>query len=430
MQGDGLGIRAALKRRLSIRLIVMATVLALSAGTATAQAFVAPPSDATLGLTLSTPRLGYVSATLTGPAHTSVSLTESDSLGLATLKTVTLPATGKLTIAELLVDSCSVRVRTVTATAPADTDTLAPSASVTTPACTTRLDPAIPTRGRMGHSVTVTLGDRWRVGGLPVHVCVQPPGGASRCVTDEIAAGQARRTLKLSLPRIGGWQVTASIPGGRTHETVVWASHPGPIRMLALGDSEMQVLDDDLAQDLAPYDVQVVSNARPSTGLSNSFLYNWQTAARQMVATHRPDISVVSMGANDGYSLGGVECCGPDWSVAYGGQVAMMARTLLQGQAGTAYWFVLATPQPADFQHTFDAVNAGIEDASHTLAGRMGLINANAYFTPGNVYRNYMTVNGHGFTIHESDGIHLNATADQYAAILVVKQLLADREIH
>jgi hypothetical protein len=57
------------------------------------------------------------------------------------------------------------------------------------------------------------------------------------------------------------------------------------------------------------------------------------------------------------------------------------------------------------------------------------LIDANAFFTPGNRYRDFMTYQGRGFVIHESDGVHLSTASDTVAAQLVVHQMLADHII-
>src|SRR5262249_37663143 len=101
----------------------------------------------------------------------------------------------------------------------------------------------------------------------------------------------------------------------------------------------------------------------------------------------------------------------------------------LRGAAGRVYWFVLPTPRPGNFQRLFDAVNNGIRSAARRLPGRAALIDANALFTPGNRYRNYMVYHGQGLVIHESDGIHLSTAADRIDASLVVRRLLHDRLI-
>jgi hypothetical protein len=145
-------------------------------------------------------------------------------------------------------------------------------------------------------------------------------------------------------------------------------------------------------------------------------------------------VTVFFIGANDGFGVFGpgghqVGCCGADWSAGYANLVAAMMRIYLRGESGRVYWFVLPTPRPANFQRLFNAVNAGIRRAARRFPGRVALIDANAFFTPGNRYRDFMVYHGRGFVIHESDGIHLSTAADQIDASLVVRRMLDDRLI-
>ena len=237
------------------------------------------------------------------------------------------------------------------------------------------------------------------------------------------------------MPRPGGWQVTVRTQYGFVRQALVWTSHPGGrIRLLAAGDSEMQILDGFLAQRLAPYGVDVTSDARISTGLTNSFFFNWPNHARQQAPALRPDVTVFFIGANDGFAVTGkngapVGCCSAAWSAGYANLVAEMMRIYLLGNSGRVYWFLLPAPQPANFAAVFDAVNAGIGEAARRFPGRVGLIDANAFFTPGNRYRNYMVYQGHGFVIHEPDGIHLSTASDAIDAGIVTRRLLADHVI-
>jgi hypothetical protein len=196
----------------------------------------------------------------------------------------------------------------------------------------------------------------------------------------------------------------------------------------------MQILDDFIAQDIAPYDVAVTNDARISTGLTNSFFFDWPVHARQQAPTLRPDVTVFFVGANDGFSVRGpgghqVSCCGAAWSVGYANLVARMMSIYLRGNSGRIYWFLLPAPAPANFKSVFNGVNAGIRRAAERFSGRVSLIDANAFFTPGNRYRNYMVYRGHGFVIHESDGIHLSTASDAVAARLFIRKLLADHII-
>jgi hypothetical protein len=222
---------------------------------------------------------------------------------------------------------------------------------------------------------------------------------------------------------------------GPAETAVIWAMHPGGrIRLLAAGDSEMQILDGFIGQHLSRYRVSVTSDARISTGLTNPSFFSWPHHALQQARSLRPDVTVLFMGANDGFSVTGdhgqpVGCCGAAWSAGYANLVAAMMSIYLEGNAGRVYWFLLPTPRPANFKSLFDAVNAGIRAAAERFPGRVSVIDANAFFTPGDRYRNYMSYRGHGFTIHESDGIHLSTASDAIDAAIVTQRLRADHLI-
>ncbi len=266
-------------------------------------------------------------------------------------------------------------------------------------------------------------------------ICVTPPGGRLQCGRWHLAPGEARRLVTLAAPRPGGWRVRVSMPYGSEHHRLVWvAPAHGGIRLLAAGDSEMQEVDDFLRSDLSSDGVRVTEDARISTGLTNSFFFNWPAHAVRQAASLRPDVTVIFMGGNEGFPIHDprgrlVGCCGADWSAGYALLVEEMMRSYLRGQAGRVYWFLLPTPRQRNFQSTFDGVNAGIRIAARRFPGRVGLIDANAFFTPGDRYRDYMVYRGHGFVIHESDGVHLSTAANEIAASLVAARLRADHVI-
>lgn len=298
-----------------------------------------------------------------------------------------------------------------------------------------RLTSAISGHADVGGSIVIRLHDRSRAGGIRLTMCITPPGGRRACRRWYLRAGRPNRVVRIRVARPGGWRVSIRSHYGVRKDRQVWVSHrAGGIRLLAAGDSEMQILDTFIAQDANRYRVRVTSDARISTGLTNSFFFDWPRHARAEAATLQPDATVFFIGANDGFSVRGpgghrVGCCGAAWSAGYANLVAEMMRIYLRGQGGRVYWFVLPTPRPANFQRLFNAVNAGIRRAGRRFPGRVSLIDANSFFTPGNRYRNYMVYRGHGFVIHEPDGIHLSTAADTIDASFVVRRLLHDRVI-
>jgi lysophospholipase L1-like esterase len=382
------------------------------------------------------PRLaptGYVGAKLTGPAGARVQVSELSTPDHP-LAAVTL-GSGGASVSRALTWLCTPRRRRLLAMTLPPAAPQQATATVTTPSCVRRLQPTIARRARAGARFAVRVTDRWGLGGLTFTVCVRPPGGVLSCRPWRLLPGQTSRTISLAAPRPGGWGVRVSMPSGGTSRAVVWASRPGGrIRLLAAGDSEMQEVDDFLAQDLRGDRVAVTEDARISTGLTNSFFFDWQAHARAQAASLRPDVTVMFIGGNEGFPIHEaqrrvVACCGRAWSAAYAGLVDRMMGTYLRGDAGRVYWFLLPTPSTGRFRSLFDALNAGIRAAAGRYPGRVGLIDANGFFTPHDRYRDFMSYRGRGFVIHESDGVHLSTTANDVAASLVVRRLLADRII-
>jgi lysophospholipase L1-like esterase len=378
--------------------------------------------------------VGHVAVTITGVAGAGVQLSEQVAGVTTPISVVQVPASGTVTVPDVLTWLCDRRVRSIVAATlpPAAPDSA--TTTLTTPSCSKRLLTNIPRRVQLGRTIAVQVRDRWGIGGVPLSICVTPPGARRDCTTWHLRPGAHGLVARLPAPRPGGWRAAVQTPYGYTRSRLVWASHPGGrIRLLAAGDSEMQILDGFIGQHLAPYRVDVTSDARISTGLTNASFFNWPNHAVQQAAGLRPDVTVFFIGANDGFSVSDhgqqVGCCSAAWSAGYANLVAEMMRIYLRGNSGRVYWFLLPTPRPANFQSLFDAVNAGIRAAVVRFPGRAGVIDANAFFTPGNRYRDYMVYRGHGFTIHESDGIHLSTASDAIDAALVTQRLRADHVI-
>jgi lysophospholipase L1-like esterase len=388
-----------------------------------------------LELRTSLSHIGYVAVRINGPAGARVQLSQRTAGGLAPVRAITLSAAGTATMPRALIWLCNPRARALVATTLLPALPATAATTVATPPCSKRLVVEIPSHARIGRTIVVRLRDRWTLGGFPLTICVAPPGARRDCARERLHPGRPRRSVVIPVPRPGGWRVTVQTRYRFRHSTLVWVSHRGRrIRLLAAGDSEMQILDTFVAQDLSSHRVDVTSDARISTGLTNSSFFSWPNHARQQAPSLRPDVTVIFMGANDGFPVAGnhgrpVGCCGPSWSAGYANLAAETMRIYLRGTAGRVYWFLLPAPRPANFQAVFNGVNKGIREAARRFPGRVGLIDANAFFTPGNRYRDYMVYHGHGLVIHESDGIHLSTASDVIDASIITRRLLADHII-
>jgi hypothetical protein len=121
-----------------------------------------------------------------------------------------------------------------------------------------------------------------------------------------------------------------------------------------------------------------------------------------------------------------VSCCGPDWASIFAGRARQMMSTYRQGGRADVYWLTVPTPRDAARQPIERAVNAAIKVAAQPFANDVRVIDTVPVFTPGDRYRDSMTVNGSPTIVRESDGIHLNEAGSSVAADIVAKALGQD----
>ncbi len=314
--------------------------------------------------------------------------------------------------------SCTRTTRAFTATETlADGTTQTADATVTTPACNAGVTVSTwPRPPRVGRPFQVTVtstraADRRRV------VACALRGPTRLCHAAPLAQGSA--ALTLVLPRPGIWRLHVTGPGIGSIQPVNAAHRP--LTVLATGDSEIQVLDDQLASALSGR-ARVIGEAHISTGLSKLGFFNWLARAKTQAQTIHPDVTVMSIGANDGFPIGGAQCCGPAWVDGYAARARQMIASYLRHGAGRVYWFLLPTPRKADFVPVYQAVDAGFIKAAAAFPGRAHVVDIRPIFSPGGHYRQFVgSVNA-----RESDGIHLSAAGDKIALTYLLGRMRAD----
>jgi lysophospholipase L1-like esterase len=357
--------------------------------------------------------------TLRLQAQPGVELTVRDEL---TGETRTLaPGAEETVLRRFAVWSCASSVRRFTAIQGADTAT----AQVRTPSCRHRMTLAGPRVIEAPRGVAVRLRDRWRLGDFAVRFCVRPPGTSERCRSVEMPSGRRERVLRLRALRPGAYALTAAMPYPRLRRTLSARPPGGRLRILATGDSMIQIVDS-FMRERAPRAV-LRSDARVSTGISKPSMLDWRQHAREQVAGIHPDVTVMFLGANDGFPMAGVDCCGMPWVAEYARRAREMMRTYARGGRGRVYWLLLPAARGGLFRETFPAVNAALRLAAAGLENDVRLVELDEVFTPGGRYRKSMKIDGKRVRVRQSDGVHLNATGAKLAARLVVEAIRRDR---
>jgi lysophospholipase L1-like esterase len=198
--------------------------------------------------------------------------------------------------------------------------------------------------------------------------------------------------------------------------------------LLVTGDSMSMPLDADLAQQLVPRGVHVVQDPHIGTGISTTFVVDWGKLSVAQVKADHPDAIVVFIGANDGFPMTGaggreVACCSAEWAAIYANRVRQMANTYRQGGVAHVYWLTLPTPREAARQKIARVVNAAIGVGVEPWAAQVQVINTVPIFTPGETYRDAMSINGTQTIVRQADGIHLNEAGSSLLATVVLEAI-------
>jgi hypothetical protein len=201
--------------------------------------------------------------------------------------------------------------------------------------------------------------------------------------------------------------------------------------LLITGDSMSMPLDDDLARQLDPKGVHVIEDPHIGTGISTTFVVDWGTLSALQVKRDHPAAVVVFIGANDGFPMAGpdgheVACCSAEWAAIYASRARQMANTYRQNGAARLYWITLPTPREAARQKIARVVNAAIQVAAQPWVDQVRVVDTVPTFTPGDIYRDAMSVAGTQTIVRQSDGIHLNDAGSSLLASIVLARIGQD----
>ena len=387
-----------LGRRAAATLVLAAALLAPAGEAARA----APLSlDAQLG------RTGYVDLAVTGQPGTTVSVREEEGEPVADVALAGESARRRRATQW----RCDRPLRRFVATDGDETAT----AQVRTPGCEDRLAlRVLPFSPRRGRRFLVRVRDNWALGGLTARVCL-----ARRCRDARIRPARATAKVWLRARPAGIRAVAARAPWGQLVRKVIEV-RTRPLTLLATGDSMIQIVDLHLKQRLRG--VRVRSDARISTGISKPAMLDWVALARRQALGRRPNVTVMFLGANDGFPIGGIACCSRPWIERYAARVRRMIASYRRRGAARVYWLTLPAARRPAFARVFRAVNAALRLAAPALRGSGRILDMGRVFTPGGRFRASIR----GRVVRQPDGVHLNARGASIAANVVIRALRRD----
>ena len=407
------------------RLAVAAAVsLAASLGTGSANAQLPP-----LVITADAAHVGKIDLYVVGTAGASVVVGESVGGRDRPLRTVILDESGLAILPEAVRWRCDRKLRRfIAATTPAAGPGLHALFTLRTPSCRTRLALAVPRAASPQTALPVAVRDRWELGGAPARLCALPPGRRARCHRFRLP-GDGQRFRTSFTPRSPGrWRIELRSLGLRVVRTVNVSRSPQrrtrkrlPL-VLVTGDSMMQSLDFILSERLRGR-ARVLGDTHVATGLSK-LNFDWLTHAQETAIRLRPTVTIVFVGANDGFPMTtpagvGVICCGEPWVTEYARRAQVMMSAYARDGAGRVLWLLLPAPKGTESRRYFAAVNQALLLAAEANVPGASLVRLDDVFTPDFVYREFMDVGTGREQVRAEDGMHLSVPGTRLAASIL-----------
>jgi hypothetical protein len=308
----------------------------------------------------------------------------------------------------------------------ADGQVVRGAATALTPSCAHRFTLSAPRRVRRGGSAKVTIDDAWGNGGLRTRLCVTSPSRARRCRGVAFAAAVSARSVRFRARERGVYRLDLRVRGAHVRGTVavgVTAPRvkPRPV-LLATGDSTMNGVGTALGDQLGEFAVRPL--VLPGAEISTT---DWPAFARAHVRQYRPAVTVVSVGATEGFPLTAPdgttsECCGPAWVAEYTRRVRDIMRTYRR--SGRVYWATIALSRDPARAAIVRVCNQAFVDAADGLDG-VTVLRMDRLFSP-NGYQETIRDGGREVHVREDDGVHLNASGTAIEAREAAKAIRGD----
>lgn len=205
------------------------------------------------------------------------------------------------------------------------------------------------------------------------------------------------------------------------------ASSAGKCKILIVGDSlgnnlayGMQRQLDDTAG------INLIIKSKASTGLSNSWFYNWPKEIKPFIAESDPDLVIVMLGTNDHQNMkidGAVaEFGSKKWNAKYESEATKLISQSIDSGA-YVMWVGLPIMQSSYFASYMAVLNERSANAVEENVGATLVPTWDLMADSRGKYREWAKVNGRNQKIRGSDGIHFTWVGQNVLATHVIAQL-------
>ena len=257
----------------------------------------------------------------------------------------------------------------------------------------------------------------------------------STTITTPVSTVTTAPATTTTTPYAPGVEVTAPSPGAASHCPLTMATSTAPplrprrCRVLEIGDSLGNDLGWGLERQLAGYPwLDLEQEDRSSSGLSNSWFFDWPSHLSADLDRYHPNIVIVLLGGNDqqSYYVHGVyEAVGTTaWQATYRHYVRQIVD-LARAARAQVLWVGLPVMQPSFYSQGAAMLNSQFRAALRHVPGTAFVPTWNLFATPTGAFRPSARVNGVVQTLRSSDGIHFSEAGEDVLSTYVLTQMSA-----
>lgn len=222
---------------------------------------------------------------------------------------------------------------------------------------------------------------------------------------------------------VPNFSAQAQVPTATTHKcnlsatATTVANTPGKCTILFIGDSLGNNLGmGSIYQLKGTPGLQVVNVSRGSTGLSNSWFYNWPEKLPGILAHYKPDLVVVFFGANDHQDMrshgSNLHFGSKAWATAYSGEVKKIVSASTKSGAQVA-WFGMPSMRSIAFSNYMKTLNKTVQTVVPAAKNSTYIPTWDYLSTSRGKFLEYGNVNGSRQRIRGEDGIHFSTVGQQ-----------------
>ena len=205
------------------------------------------------------------------------------------------------------------------------------------------------------------------------------------------------------------------------------ATTAGKCSILIIGDSLGNNLSIGLKYQLKGVKgLTINSRSKASTGLSNSWFYNWPKEFVKMLKQYKPDLVLVMLGANDHQDMksdGRLLHFGTDaWVAKYSAYMKQITTLSTQSGAYVA-WVGLPVMRPPKYAAGMNKLNEIYETVTTHEPGVIFIKTYDYFADSRGKFQAWAKVNGKRSKIRGDDGIHFASAGQPVLGTFVIQEL-------